>query len=280
MSTALPPWLPPLVAGAARVSPALAARLAAELLTRPRGRNPAQPWELAAEVAPTGTVVMQGGLVCSVWGEAGPAVLAMHGWRGRPGQFGPLARRLVARGLRLIAVDAPGHGRSPGSRATPHLLADALLAAATLGPVCGLVGHSLGGAAAGIALERGLPHARLALIASPTRVSRMIDGYADELRLAGEARRLFDTWFVEHAGRPPAELDLVAVLARLQGAVLVIHDEADDTIPVEEARLLLRHCARAQSLFTRGLGHRDLLVAPPVIDALADFLAGERGTGG
>lgn len=279
MSSTLPAWLPSLIAGTGRLAPALAARIAAELLTRPRGRNPPQPWELDPAHAPARSVTFASGLKAAAWGHTGPLVLALHGWRGRPSQFGPLAVALVARGLRVIAVDAPGHGGSPGVRVTPHLLAGAVAAiAAEAGSVHAVVGHSLGGAAAGIALERGLAGARLALIASPTRVSLMIAGLARELQLPPAARDTLDAWFDRHAGRPVAELDLVAVLPRTGARALVVHDELDDVIPVGEARLLAAACPGVRALYTRGLGHRDLLAAAEVIAAVTDFIvAGPSG---
>lgn len=274
MASSVPAWLPPLIAGTGRVAPALAGRLAAELLTRPRGRNPPQPWELDPAHAPDAVHSFGNGLRAVVWGSNGALVLALHGWRGRPSQFGPLAAALVARGHRVIAIDAPGHGNSPGARMTPHLLAGAVAAiAAEAGPVHAIVGHSLGGAAAGITLERGLAGARLALVASPARVSLMIAGFARELELSPAARQSLDAWFDRHAGRPVSELDLVAVLPRTGGRAFLVHDELDDVIPVAEARLLAAACPGVSALYTHGLGHRDLLAATAVIDAIADYVS-------
>ncbi len=274
MASSVPAWLPRLIAGTGRMAPALAGRLAAELLTRPRGRNPPQPWERDPAHAPDAVHRFGSGLRAVAWGSSGALVLALHGWRGRPSQFGPLAAALVARGHRMIAIDAPGHGNSPGARMTPHLLAGAVAAiAAEAGPVHGIVGHSLGGAAAGITLERGLAGARLALVASPTRVSQMIAGFARELALPPAARQSLDAWFDRHAGRPVSELDLVAVLPRTGGRALLVHDELDDVIPVAEARLLAATCPGVRTLYTRGLGHRDLLAAAAVIDAIADYVS-------
>src|SRR5690606_37822905 len=60
------------------------------------------------------------------WGREGPLVLALHGWEGRAAQFRTLAARLVPMGYRVLALDAPAHGRSPGREADPVVFADAL----------------------------------------------------------------------------------------------------------------------------------------------------------
>lgn len=263
-----------------RVAPNLAARLAAELLTRPRGHNPAQPWELAASPLEAREIRLGGDLYARSWGTTGPVVLAQHGWRGRPTQFVRLAESLVPAGYRVVALDAPGHGRSAGRRATPRLVADRLVAVAVeLGEVHAVVGHSLGGAAAALALEFGLPARRLVMIASPARPSRMIAGYAAQLGLPAAARAAFDSWFDAHAGRPVGQLDPAELSPPPGVEALVVHDRDDDIILVGESELLQGAWPSAQFLYTRGLGHRDLLADPAVVGAVAAFLVAPAGRG-
>ena len=272
----IPGWLRLVFGLTGRVAPGLAARAAAELLTRPRGRNPPQPWELAPERLPARNVELPGGLHALAWGETGPVVLAQHGWRGRPTQFGRMAEALVPLGYRVVAPDAPGHGRTPGPRATPRLVAESLVAAAAgLGEVHAVIGHSLGGAAAAIAFEFGLQAKRLVLIGSPSQPSRMIGRYADQTGLPGRARAALDRWFEAHAGRPVERLDPLALPPVAGVAALVIHDRGDDVIPVGEAELLERAWPGATFLYTSGLGHRELLADPGTVRAVVDFIVAD-----
>ena len=278
MADDAPAWLRRAFGLAGRLSPRLASRAAFELLTRPRGRNPPQPWELEPTSPASAPQPMRlpDGLHALSWGGHGPVVLAAHGWRGRPTQFRRIAEALLPAGLRLVALDAPGHGTSPGRRATPRLLADAMLqAAATLGDVRAVIGHSLGGAAAAIALEFGLPAQRLVLLGAPSRPSRMISGFAGSIGLSPGARRALDARFDAHAGRPVAQLDVVALALPARVAALVVHDRDDDVIPVEEARRLELAWPSARFLYTSGLGHRDILADAAVVRAVAGFIRGE-----
>jgi len=100
-------------------------------------------------------------------------VLALHGWMDNAASFVPIAPYLP--GLDLIALDLPGHGRSPhlpiGSEYTPHAALHVVLDVAdALGwERFGLIGHSMG---AGIT--------SLLAAACPQRVQRivLIDGLA------------------------------------------------------------------------------------------------------
>jgi pimeloyl-ACP methyl ester carboxylesterase len=92
-------------------------------------------------------------LAARVHGPAdGVPVLALHGWLDNAASFEPLAPLLD--GIRLVALDLPGHGHSDHRPAGAHYhfidyIADVLGAADALGwERFGLLGHSLGGAVA------------------------------------------------------------------------------------------------------------------------------------
>jgi len=108
------------------------------------------------------------------WGTPGDApVLALHGWMDNAASFIPLAAHLP--GLELIALDLPGHGRSPhlppGGEYTLHAALHVVLDVAdALGwERFNLIGHSMGAGISG-----------LLAAACPKRVARMvlIDGLA------------------------------------------------------------------------------------------------------
>ncbi|MBU9564381.1 lysophospholipase [Burkholderia multivorans] len=89
-------------------------------------------------------------------------VALLHGLAEHAGRYAPLAARLNAAGIDLLAIDLRGHGRSPGKRAWVARFdeylddADALVAEATRASTpLFLMGHSMGGAIAALyAIER------------------------------------------------------------------------------------------------------------------------------
>jgi pimeloyl-ACP methyl ester carboxylesterase len=274
----IPFYLPPLLAIVGRLAPKTAARMMADLISRPRGRNPTQTWEVSTGTAGR-EIELRTGLHAQSWGESGPLVLALHGWRGRTTQFRPLATALLARGMRTVAIDLPGHGVSVGDSATPRLLGELLVEIERLiGPVHAAVGHSFGGAALGAGLVYGFRPKRLVIVSSPTRVSRIPIFIAKEAGLPPSAIKEFVKLLDLHAGRPSAELDLVSTAPSSGIPALLVHDLKDAVIPYVEAEALANAWPGLKMMTTTGKGHRDILSVPEVLKAIADFVdpKGER----
>jgi pimeloyl-ACP methyl ester carboxylesterase len=270
----IPFYLPLLFGLAGRIAPRRAAHAMAEMVSRPRGRNPTQPWEIAQGLE-SREIELCPGLFARSWGESGPLVLALHGWRGRPTQFGPLAIALAARGYRTIALDLPGHGGSTGEQATPRLMAELLMEVTKLtGPAQAVVGHSFGGAVIGAALAFGFRASRIVLVSSPTRVSLLPFMWARALHLPPRSMAHFARILDEHAGRPVAELDLVATGPRSGIPALLVHDRGDAVIPYHEAEILAAAWPALKMISTDGLGHRDILADAAVVQAITTFIGG------
>jgi pimeloyl-ACP methyl ester carboxylesterase len=107
-------------------------------------------------------------LAAKAWGPAtAPPVLALHGWLDNAASFDALAPQLP--GIRLVALDLPGHGLSAPRASTAgyefiEWLPDLFWAADALGwqRFC-LLGHSLGAAIA-----------TFAAAAAPERIARLV----------------------------------------------------------------------------------------------------------
>lgn len=267
------PYYAPLLLGLyGRIAPRQAARLLADLISRPGGQNPTQPWELAHGTDGK-AIDLRTGLKARSWGESGPLVLALHGWRGRTTQFRPLAAMLLERRMRTVALELPGHGTSSGDSATPRLIGELLLEIERItGPIHAAIGHSFGGAALGAALVYGFRPQRLVIISSPTRVSRIPIWVAKAAGLPPAAMSEFVKLLDRDAGRPSAELDLVAAAPKSGVPGLLVHDIEDAVIPYSEAEALKNAWPGLKFMSTRGKGHRDILSAPEVLRTIVDFV--------
>jgi pimeloyl-ACP methyl ester carboxylesterase len=273
MANPIPSYAPLFLGLYGRIAPKQAARFLVDLISRPRGQNPTQPWELATGVAGK-EIELRTGLRARSWGESGPLVFALHGWRGRTTQFRPLASLLLARGMRTVALELPGHGISVGENASPRLIGELLVEVEKItGPAHAAIGHSFGGAALGAALLYGYRPARVVIVSSPTHVSRIPLMFAKAAGLPPAAMREFVQILDREAGRPSAELDLVAAAPKAGVPGLIIHDLDDAVIPYAEAESLHAAWPAAQFMTTKGKGHRDILSAPEVLRRIVEFVS-------
>ncbi len=214
-------------------------------------------------------------LACWRWGD-GPTVLLMHGWGSRAGRFRHFVPALVGRGFSVVAFDGPGHGRTGGPSASlPEFAAAIEAVVPATGPVYGLVGHSLGGAAALLAMSRGVPPVPAVLVAPPADPSVYWRRFARHLRIPRVVRDRTQHNLERRFGLTWSDLDLVPVAARLPTPLLVLHDMDDDDVPLANGVALAEAAPRGTLVVTEGLGHRDIMRAPLVIRQVSDFLATE-----
>jgi pimeloyl-ACP methyl ester carboxylesterase len=265
--------LRPAFALVSRVAPAVAAAAAERLFFTPPRPRPSR-----------GEAVLRDGRRFEVradgervsawrWGH-GPTVILLHGWAGRAAQMSSFVAPLLARGLSVVVFDAPGHGRSGWGRSSAVDFARALRAVASeVGPVRGVVAHSLGAAAAALALRDGLRVERVALLGPaadpPVWFGRFANALGIPLAVAQRARarserRLGLRWDAFH---------VPTMASSFSAAALIVHDRDDDEVPAGDGAAIAAAWHGARLVETAGLGHFRLLRDAAVIDEVASFLS-------
>lgn len=203
-----------------------------------------------------------------------PAVLLTHGWGGWGLQMGALADALAARGLAAVTVDQPAHGRSGAWQSTLAQFARALgYLGDRLGPLRGIVGHSMGGSSAAVALARGLAAERLVLIASPTDLVQVTRDYATAFGLREATRQAMVRHLEAREAVVFEQMSAERTAPKLAQPVLLVHDRADTAVPVTESMKLKQLLPGADLVLTDGLGHRRVLKDATVVQRVAAFLA-------
>jgi pimeloyl-ACP methyl ester carboxylesterase len=262
-----------------RVSPELAFRAAWRLFTTPRRPVP-KPWEAGAlaDARPVRLPFGAGALAVYEWGPTnGPAVLLVHGWEHRAAFWGQFARALAAAGYRVVALDGPAHGQSPGRRTTLVEFATAVQTVADwLGEVHATVAFSFG-AAATTALPtrfnggRGLP--RLVLLAAPGSLRAVAERFAKLLKLPPTVVERMSRHIRERFGRDPDGFSLRHSGPRLAvERALMLHDRHDEFVPFAEAESVAAVWPALTFEPTTGLGHNQLLRDAGVINRVVAFL--------
>jgi len=208
------------------------------------------------------------------WGE-GPTVLLVHGWHGRGTQLGAFAAPLVAAGLRVVAFDAPAHGRTPGRATDLPEVSEALLTVANANaPLHGVIAHSFGAACTLAAIRLGLTPQRVVALSAPANLEFLMDSFAARLGIGAAVmavhRRLVESKFGADLWR---RLSPTEIARGLSIPALLIHDEDDHDVPYGESESLARVWQNATLIRTRGLGHRRILRDPDVVARVVAFMS-------
>lgn len=278
-----------LLGAALRVELAVVAALAPEravekamrlFSTPPRFDHTPRELELLATGTRYDVASVHGAIAAWRFGrEDRPAIVLVHGWGGRGAQLGAFVPALLDAGYQPILFDHVAHGASAGRQATlvhfwqglEAVIADAERRGIR---ITGLVGHSLGAAAAGAWLNetgRDLP---VVLVAPPTSVERYSGYFARRLGIAEPVRRAMQERFERALGHRWSEFELPGAVARVRAPALVIHDTDDRDVAFGGGLALARTWKDARFVATRGLGHRRILRAPEVVQDAVDFLTG------
>ncbi|MCY1417899.1 putative aminoacrylate hydrolase RutD [compost metagenome] len=236
---------------------------------RPRNLPPRE-WELPL-LARAERITLRFGLSALRWGQ-GPTVLLMHGWEGRPTQFASLIDALVSAGYTAVALDGPGHGRSPGHEAHVLLFARALLeAAAELPPLRAVVGHSMGGASVLLATQMGLRADVMVSVAAPARIIGVLRGFARRVGLPAPARAAFIRQVERDVGMQASRMDVSHYQLEMPG--LIVHAEDDPLVPASEAREIHEAWFDSRLLLLPEGGHQRVLADPQFIGGVMALLA-------
>jgi pimeloyl-ACP methyl ester carboxylesterase len=261
------------------VAPGVAARWAETIFCRPPRNEPRPSEEVFLATGERFTVRSEDqDLAVWTWGD-GPVVVLAHGWGGRAGRFSSIAEALVEAGFRVVLFDAPAHGASMGRQASLPQFSRALgKVGAAVGPVYGLVGHSLGGAAVSLAIGQGLAARRAVLLASPADVTLFSHAFAEHLRIPPRARDVMQHNLETRLQIRWEELHIPTLAKALTTSALIVHDVQDADVPYGHGEEIARAWPGAELFTTTGLGHRAILRNPEVIRRIVIFLkAGADG---
>ena len=206
------------------------------------------------------------------WGD-GPVVLLMHGWGGRAVHLQEFVKPLLAEGFRVVAFDAPAHGRSDGVRTNLVECTGAVLqVAGAVGPVHGIIAHSFGSPTAAMAVRHGLEVNKMVFIGAPASIGKLTHNIARVIGFPARVSQLTQERIESRLGISMEDLETDRVLASIDVPLLVFHDEGDRDVPWEDAESIVRAAKEANLVTTSGLGHRRIIQDAEVVQQAVDFL--------
>jgi len=262
-----------------RVAPDLAVKGLETLMWRPR-RIPRPTWE---------QTVLRGGVPFHVRTVQGVRVrgwtfgkvltrpdakkiLLVHGWEGRGSQLGRFVEPLVDAGFQVVTFDAPAHGDSKGTAASPVFFADAMLAIERRhGRLDGVVAHSMGSLSTAVAVRRGFDTDAAVFVAPGISPARAIETAQEKLRLNERVSTRIRDRVARHAGVSWQGLKEGRLYEGFTPTLRIFHDTDDRDVPLEELDHISRYID-PEVVVTEGLGHRRILKDEAVIQGAVDHL--------
>lgn len=202
-----------------------------------------------------------------------PTVLLVHGWEGRGSQMGHFIQPLLDAGYRVITFDAIAHGDSPGKRTNMLEFAQIIKSIEkNVGGFHAIIGHSLGGTAAGYAIAGGVQSDRLITICSPTTIEFIFDSFARQINASKTTMRRLAKFLEDFTGKKSKDYSFTNFASHINMPGLIIHDKHDKEILHSQAWALHKNWRKSQLVLTEGLGHRRILRDEKVISKALNFI--------
>ncbi len=201
-------------------------------------------------------------------------ILLVHGWSGRATQFFKLVEALTAQGYTVYGIDAPAHGNAREKSTNMLAFVEAIeVMMQCFGAFDGVIGHSLGGMALFNAIDRFQVSKRIITVGTPASVPNVVQDFCEKVgaspeigtRICQRIERVF------HVKVEQISTDYLAAKHQPEG--MVIHDEEDLDVSIAEAKEIATAWTKATPFYTKGLGHRRILMDKEVIKAVTHFLS-------
>lgn len=207
------------------------------------------------------------------WGTGQQYVLFIHGWAGRAAQFRKIIPELVAQGIPVKAIDAPGHGDSDKQGTSIFAFAESLTETVEeFGSPAVCIGHSLGGVASILAQLKGMHASALVSISAPVITEDVLDSFVERMNLSKKAKNWLKSAFEKRHQMPFDEFSGLRLAEKLQEMpFLICHDQEDREVGIFHSVELHKRIPFAQVYYTSGQGHVRILSDNKLIQQLSTF---------
>lgn len=230
-------------------------------------------------------------LVGAAYGpEDGPVAMLVHGWGGYWQQLSAHIPALVAAGYRVVAWDAPSHGRSThgaegfGSGSVLEMTDAFEAVVRQVGHPSLVLAHSIGSMAALRATRAVGPADAYVLFAPEVQLEPAIDWFAEVVALGPRTRELFMERTLKRIGLEISDFDVRDDVQRFVDsgtvpALLAVHDADDPDTPASETEALAARWPGAELVIIhQHLGHRKVIWDEGTVERVERFVRALPGT--
>jgi pimeloyl-ACP methyl ester carboxylesterase len=194
-------------------------------------------------------------------------------------QFHHFFDLLAQEGYSAVIFDAPAHGESQGRVTSGFEIAEtirALLNREDGLEIKGIIAHSLGAASTVMALAKQERCPDAVLIAPPMRLREILFGTFEK---NGIPQTIYKTLISELEVKLGYDLlrdDPHLAVKTIPAEFLIVHDREDLTVSYDVSLEVSEKSANVTLHTTKGLGHKQILADPAVIDLAIGFFSREE----
>jgi alpha-beta hydrolase superfamily lysophospholipase len=209
----------------------------------------------------------------------GPVAILVHGWGSSHGRMTLLAEPLLHAGHPTFLFDVRRHGESyDAPYVTVRHFRDDIRAA--VGEVKAryphrplvLMGHSMGGSAAVLAVVEGTPVDGLVTVGAPADLWGVWADYFDQYKLPGRfITRILRPFWRYRAGVPFSTVSPDERAGEVKVPFLILHGDKDRSVSHHHASILAKG-AGVEPVLLEGEGHNDLLGKESLHRVVLEFL--------
>jgi len=193
-----------------------------------------------------------------IWNAKGSkTILLIHGWESNAARWDEMTPYLVAEDMRVVAIDAPGHGAASQRLFNMLDYADFIdISVAKYKPTY-IVGHSLGGETLAFYLanyeydniEKAI------LMAAPSELSSMMGEFGKALGLSDKSMKNIYQYFHATFNYDISFFSTRAFCEKIHLPTLLIHDKEDETVAVADSISYHKILKNSELILTEGHGH-------------------------
>lgn len=197
-------------------------------------------------------------VVCHNFKGDGPTVLLAHGWESHTARWRVLINQLIRAKYNIISIDAPAHGKSPGTQINGVLYAHVVSKAMTAFNPEFCIGHSFGGMAMAYYYSTyadAIPCKKLILMGVPENLEIIMNQFIHALSLSESAKAALYKAFEKRFDFPVKAFDIIEILKIVKQEGLIIHDRQDSVAPFAGAEAMAEAWKGCELFATDGLGH-------------------------
>jgi alpha-beta hydrolase superfamily lysophospholipase len=209
------------------------------------------------------------------WGKGTKIILLVHGWDARALDFYRMIPELVAAGYQVLAFDGPAHGKSEGEKSNLIDFKEVVnQVSLRLEKPYGIIGHSMGGAAATFALmDFDIAVEKLITIAIPIVSRRFFDEVFSVMKVPRKMREAFFKGYKQEMGDSIDRYDLLQRTDKIKARdMLMIYDENDEIVNSKDVKQFLSHHPEVKQVNAKDAGHYRIIRDKNVIKEVVAFL--------